>query len=133
MPITELMRWMADEERTIGYVARSSGIDVDRLIDILTGAVPADGELERISAMTGIVAEDLQGQDPDGGSEDDRLDPLRCYTVAEAASLMGVSPDTVRAEMKGGRHRLRGDRRPSPPDHPRRTGAAAHGPHRRRR
>ena len=54
-----------------------------------------------LSALTGIPAEDLQRSGPDRGSAAD-LDPLRCYTVAEVAALMGVSADTVRAEMKSG-------------------------------
>ena len=102
MSMKSVLTWMHQEERTVGYLASRSGIDAGRLIEVFTGAVPADDELERLSALTGIPAGKLQGHHADSLAGD-ALDSLRCYTVAEAAALMGVSADTVRAEMKAGR------------------------------
>ncbi len=102
MSVETLLAWMHTEDRTIQYVASRSGIDPVRLIKLIAGASPTDDELVALSALAGIPAEDLRGRGSDRASDGDRLDPLRCYTVAEVAALMGVSADTVRAEMKSG-------------------------------
>ena len=48
-----ILRWMREEERTLGYLARQSGIDPERLI---TG-----DEAAALAAATDIPAEQLSG------------------------------------------------------------------------
>ena len=101
MSMEALLEWMHLEERTVGYVASRSGIEVGRLIQLVSGAGPSGDELSALSAVTGIPAEALGER---GGSRPCSVDfdPLRCYSVAEVADIMAVSKDTVRAEMKTG-------------------------------
>ena len=97
-----ILTWMTEEDRTIGYVSRASDIDPGRLVDVLSGkARPTDVELNGLSRATGLPVEDLQteAQAADVGVS---TDPLRCYTVAEAALIMHVSQDTVRKEAREG-------------------------------
>ena len=100
MSIRSLLGWMHKEERTVGYVARRSGIDPGRLLDLFAGSAPTDEEVAALVELAGIQAEDLRGEDPDRTQREESADPLRCYTVAEAAAIMHVSTDTVRAEMR---------------------------------
>lgn len=93
-----LLVWMHDHDRTIGYVASRSGIDGVRVLDLLAGDGASDDELSALSTLTGMPLQDLQPQ----GAGGDHFDPLRCYTVGEVAELMGVSADTVRAELRAG-------------------------------
>ena len=102
MSVKNLLYWMRDEDRSIGYVAHRSGIDAGRVIDLIAGAAPTDDEVAALSVLTGVPADELRGRDPDRAQGGDAFDPLRCYTVAGAAALMGVSPDTVRGEIKSG-------------------------------
>ena len=102
MPMKSLVQWMHEEERTVSYVAGRSGIDSGRVIDLIAGAALTDEEVVALARLTGIPADELRGHVPDRAVGGDALDPLRCYTVAEAAAIMGVSQDTVRAEMKDG-------------------------------
>ena len=101
MSMAQVLGWMHDHDRTIGYVASRSGIVADRVIGLLAVAAPTDDEAAAVSELTGIPAEDLQRSGPDRGSAAD-LDPLRCYKVAEVAALLSVSADTVRTEIKSG-------------------------------
>ena len=94
-----LLTWMSKEERTVGYVSRTAGIASERLIDLLAAAVaPTDDELDALATATGLPADDLRGDAEVTG--DLATDPLRCYTVAEAASILQVSQDTVRKEIR---------------------------------
>ena len=102
MSVKKLLCWMNDEEHSIGYVARRSGIDASRVIDLIAGAAPTDDEVSALAALTGAAADELWGHGPDCGPGGETLDPLHCYTVAEAAAIMHVSQDTVRAELKDG-------------------------------
>ena len=102
MSVMTLLYWMHTEERTVGYVARRSGIDPGRLIDLIAGSAPTDEEVAALATATGISAAELRGHDPDCTPSGECLDPLHCYTVAEAAAIMHVSTDTVRAEMREG-------------------------------
>ena len=102
MSVKSLLNWMHREERTVGYVARRSGIDPGRLIDLIAGSTPTDEEVAALATTTGISAAELRGLGPHRTPSGESLDPLRCYNVAEAAAIMNVNPDTVRAEMRDG-------------------------------
>ena len=102
MSITRLLHWMQDEDRSVAYLARKSEIDAGRLIDVIAGSAPTDEEVAALATSTGISTAELRGHDPDCTPSGECLDPLRCYTVAEAAAIMHVSTDTVRAEMREG-------------------------------
>ena len=65
MSVTRLLHWMHDEDRSIAYLARKSGIDAGRLIDVIAGTAPADDEVAALETATGISAEELRGHDPD--------------------------------------------------------------------
>ena len=99
MAMCLLVQWIYGEDRTIGYVERVSGIDGRRIVDLIAGSAPSDEEVAALSDLTGIPADDLTGP---GAGEWANPDPLRCYTIAEAAALLGVSVDVVRAEIRSG-------------------------------
>ncbi len=102
MAIKRMLTWMHEEDRTVAYLARRTGVDPGRLINVMVDAEPTDAEVAALSAATGVPTEELMEAAADPSSTAAALDPLRCYTVAEAAALMGVSADTVRAEVKAG-------------------------------
>ena len=100
MAMHSLILWIYEEDRTIGYVGRMSGIDGRRVVDLVAGIAPTGDEVTALSQLTGISADDLTG--PGGAAEWAPADPLHCYTIAEAAKLLGVSVDVVRAEIRSG-------------------------------
>ena len=97
-----LLTWMVTEDRTPSYLADKAKSDVIRMVDLIAGdAIPGADEIAALARATGLPVEDLSREtqgSPDAGSPD----PLRCYTVAEAAALLGIGADTVRKEIKGG-------------------------------
>ena len=96
-----ILAWMHDEDRTVGHLARRSGIPADRLIELLAGAELTGDEALALANLTGMPVEELR--DNSSVTESGRsADPLRCYTVAEASALLGVSPDTIRKEISQG-------------------------------
>ena len=102
MAIKRMLTLMHEEDRTVAYLARRTSIDPGRLINVMVDAEPTDAEVAALSAATGVPTEELIETGDYPSSTAAALDPLRCYTVAEAAALMGVSPDTVRGEIKDG-------------------------------
>lgn len=97
-----ILGWMHDEDRTINYLARASGIDVDRLINAITGSTePTDDEVAAISDAIDVSRDELR-QPAEAMADASGAHPSQCYTVAQAAAILGVSPDLVRAEMKRG-------------------------------
>lgn len=94
---------MAEEDRTIAYLARQCGVEQDRLVLALSGRVLADADL--VSAL-----ERAMGL-PEGELLDDReigdiagdAAHLRCFTIAEVARRTRTHPDTVRKELRTGR------------------------------
>lgn len=107
-----ILAWMHDDERTVGYLAKRSGIAADRLIDLMTGnGTPDTDEIAALAQTTGLSVEDLR-HDAEASRHDTPIDPLRCYTVVQASALLGVSPDTVRKETRDGtlRHVVLGQR-----------------------
>ena len=99
MSMRTVLTWMHEEDRTVAYLARQTGIEPGRLIDVMADTEPTDDEVTALSEAIGIPAGDLRGGEH---TDADLFDPLRCYTVAETAAIMGVSQDTVRSEMRDG-------------------------------
>ena len=97
-----ILAWMHEQDRSINYLSRSAGIAPERLIDLLVAAVaPVHDELAALAHVTGLPVEDLS-REAEASRQDTPIDPLRCYSVVEAAGLLGVSPDTIRKEMSQG-------------------------------
>lgn len=97
-----ILRWMSEQDRTLGYVSTRSGIDPHRLIDLITGAVhPTDDEVAALARATMLSVEDLQ-RAIDTRDEAETHEEEVCYTVAQVARLLHVSTDVVRAEIKAG-------------------------------
>ena len=98
----KVMEWMFAEDRGPRFLSDATGMDPGRLIGLITGnAVPTDEELVSLSAVTGIPEHDLRVApgEPTGLTTHD---PMHCYSVAEAAALLGISEDTVRKEVRNG-------------------------------
>ena len=96
-----ILRWMSEEERTLGYLARQSGIDPERLITLITGDDPTVDEAAALAAATDIPAEQLTGS-ASYVQPAALVDPYQCYTVAEVARILRISADTVRKEIREG-------------------------------
>jgi len=98
-----ILSWMDEHERTPGYLCRKSGLTLDEIIDLITGAVvPTDTALEALAEATGLPPDQLQANAADLAVSEREPDPLHCLTVKQVAELLQVSPDTVRAEMDSG-------------------------------
>ena len=97
-----VLNWMYLEERTVGYLSCASDIGASRLVDLLSGDGSAtNSELVALAQATSLPVEDM-GSTTAVLADGAVTDPLRCYTVAEASSILGVSQDTVRKEVKEG-------------------------------
>ena len=97
-----VLAWLAEEERSIPYLAKSSGTTVEELIAFLAGSGAGDTEmLAALELALGLPEGDLQRDDDVAGSQSID-DPLRCYTVDDVAARMQVHPDTVRKEIRAG-------------------------------
>ena len=97
-----VLAWLAEEERSIPYLAKSSGTTVEELIAFLAGSGAGDTEmLAALELALGLPEGDLQRDDDVAGSQSID-DPLRCYTVDDVAARMQVHPDTVRKEIRVG-------------------------------
>lgn len=98
-----LLGWMEEQERTVGFLCRKSGLTIDELIALITGAVaPTDTVLAALAEATGVPLERLQTSAADVEVGERKLDPLHCLTVKQVAALLQVSEDTVRAEIDAG-------------------------------
>ena len=101
-----LLGWMADEDRSPGYLAVRSAITVDRLVDLLTGSAMATMfEITALAAATGFTEEQLQqacvGQ-AEPVDQSKSPDPLQCLRVKDVAQLLQVSQETVRSAIEAG-------------------------------
>ena len=100
-----ILQWMADQDRSPGYLATRSGIGVDRIVDLISGAAaPTSFDISALAAATGIAEEQLQEAATSTGSTErpSALDPLQCLTVKDVANLLQVSKDTVRSAIDDG-------------------------------
>ena len=100
-----ILRWILDEERTLGYLAARSAIAADRLMDLITGAgTPTALEISALATVTSLTEEQLQeaARMPGASERTPVLDPLQCLTVKDVASLLQVSTDTVRSAIEIG-------------------------------
>lgn len=97
-----VLGWLAQEERTIPYLARLCEESVEELVAFLAGSGAGDTEmLKALELALGLPEGDLQCDD-DVAELQSIDDPLRCYTVDEVAARMKVHPDTVRKEIREG-------------------------------
>ena len=99
-----VLTWLAQEERTIPYLARWCDVNVEALVAFLAGSGAGDTEmLASLESALGLPEGELQRNDDDvAGLQPTDGDPLRCYTVDDVAARMQVHPDTVRKEIRVG-------------------------------
>ena len=102
MSIGEIvLRSMHEHDRSPGFLDRQCGVDVERLMLLITGqAAPTDGDLTSLAGAMWVEPRELAQSHEAPALAD--VHPLRCYTVREAANLLAVSEDTVRKEMSTG-------------------------------
>ena len=94
--------WMANEQRTPGFLAEQSGVDLDRLIALERGEdAPTIDELVALSGVTGVPVEELR-EAADATSSATEAGQQEWYSVREAAEHLGVSTDTVYAMINAG-------------------------------
>ena len=99
----KVLSWLAQEERTIPYLARSCGASVEALVAFLAGSGAADAEmLAALELALDLPEGELQRADDVEGPQYVDGDPLRCFTVDQVAARMRVHPDTVRKEIREG-------------------------------
>ena len=99
----KVLSWLAQEERTIPYLARLCGASVGALVAFLAGSEAGDTEmLTALELALDLPEGDLQRDDDVAGTQHVDGDPLRCYTVDDVAARMQVHPDTVRKEIREG-------------------------------
>ena len=41
---TIVLKWLVDQDRTVGYLARQAGVDTDALVHVITGGMPVDAQ-----------------------------------------------------------------------------------------
>ena len=100
-----ILRWMADQDRSPGYLTTKTGIDVDRIVDLISGATAITLlEAPVLAKATGFTEEQLQEAATSTGSAErpSAPDPLQCLTVKDVAGLLQVSEDTVRSAIDVG-------------------------------
>ena len=100
---TIVLKWLVDQDRTVGYLARQAGVDTDALVHVITGGMPVDAQdLLALEHAMGVPEGKLQQAADVGPSPEERPDPLVCFTVKQVALMLQVSEDTVRAEVDDG-------------------------------
>ena len=99
-----VLSWVAQEERTIPYLARVCGASVEALVAFLAGSGAGDTEmLKALELALGLPEGELQRNDDDVAElQPIDGDPLHCYNIDEVAARMKVHPDTVRKEVRTG-------------------------------
>ena len=101
-----ILQWMADQDRSPGYLATKSGIGVDRLIDLISGAAAITLlEAPILAKATGFTEEQIldAGTSVDlAETQSSAPDPLQCLKVKDVAALLQVSEDTVREAIGTG-------------------------------
>ena len=98
-----ILTWMDAEDRTLSFLARTAGVNVEMLVALITGGgVATPEELSALELAMDLPRGTLEPgsipADPTAGPDD----PLHCLTVKEVAALLQVSEDTVRAEIERG-------------------------------
>ena len=98
-----ILTWMDAQDRTLSFLARTAGVNVEVLVRLITGGgVATREELSALEHAMDLPQGSLEAgtilADPTAVSDD----PLRCLTVKEVAALLQVSEDTVRAEIESG-------------------------------
>ena len=106
-----VLTWMAEQDRTLGYLANRAGVDAHALAQALAGVMAPEGAMLAALETAMNLAEGELSRDVEH-SPDNGTDGLRCFTVDEVAARMQVHPDTVRKEIREGalQHIVVGDR-----------------------
>ena len=103
--IERVLRWMADEDRTVAYLARQCGVDEGQMVSALVGRDAHDGDLvSMLESVMGLTEGELLDDQENTGVGAVAVH-LRCFTIEEVATRMQVHPDTVRKEINTGRLR----------------------------
>lgn len=84
-----MLNWMVEHDRTVGFLARQSGMDPDAVVELIAGETTADiAALIALERAMGLPEGALQREAQSATGEHDHLDSLRCYTVKQIADRM---------------------------------------------
>lgn len=99
-----IFTWMAVHRRDPAFLADLCGMSPDRLRDLACGkVVPTDDEVAALATAIGLPESELRsaiGSSP-AATVDDH-DPLKCFTIREAAVILRVGRDRVDALVETG-------------------------------
>ena len=105
----QILSWMYEHERTLGYLCRKAGLTIDGLIALITGAVAQTNTvLAALGGATDLSEDQLQTSAADLAASERKANPVSCLTVKTEIDASTLGSITLGEPVK--RLLERGDR-----------------------